>query len=152
MIYLDHAAATPVAKKVLEVMKPYFMEDFFNPSAAYLPAKKVSADYETAKAEIAHAIGAKNNDIVITAGATEANNLAFTCVAGKQNPHSVLYRPFSLRRSFQRWKRTYEQNLDSTGGLPKRILCRTIRQYRKSDSGYERSVLRRASKSRQGLA
>ena len=91
MIYLDHAAATPVAKKVLEAMKPYFMEDFFNPSAAYLPAKKVSADYEAAKTEIAHAIGAKNNDIVITAGATEANNLAFTCVAGKQNPHSVLY-------------------------------------------------------------
>ena len=82
MIYLDHAAATPVAKKVLEVMKPYFTEDFFNPSAAYLPAKKVASDYEAAKAEIAHAIGAKGNDIIITAGATEANNLAFTAVNG----------------------------------------------------------------------
>ncbi len=86
MIYLDHAAATPVAKKVLEAMKPYFTEDFFNPSAAYLPAKKVASDYETAKAEIAHAIGAKGSDIIITAGATEANNLAFTAVKG-----SVLY-------------------------------------------------------------
>ena len=80
MIYLDHAAATPVAKKVLEAMKPYFTEDFFNPSAAYLPAKKVASDYEAAKAEIAHAIGAKGNDIIITAGATEANNLAFTAI------------------------------------------------------------------------
>lgn len=80
MIYLDHAAATPVSKKVFEAMKPYFLDDFFNPSAAYLPAKKVSADYETAKGVIAHAIGAKANDIVITAGATEANNLAFSSI------------------------------------------------------------------------
>lgn len=83
MIYLDHAAATPVSKKVFEAMKPYFSDDFFNPSAAYLPAKKVSSDYEAAKGVIAHAIGAKANDIVITAGATEANNLAFSILDGK---------------------------------------------------------------------
>lgn len=81
MIYLDHAAATPVDARVLETMKPYYMEDFFNPSAAYLPAKKVAADYEAAKATIAHAIGAKASDLIITAGATEANNLAFTSLS-----------------------------------------------------------------------
>ncbi|MBR3253965.1 cysteine desulfurase [Candidatus Saccharibacteria bacterium] len=81
MIYLDHAAATPVSERVFEAMKPYFSDDFFNPSAAYLPAKKVASDYENAKAIIAHAIGAKANDIVITAGATEANNLALGVVA-----------------------------------------------------------------------
>ncbi len=80
MIYLDHAAATPVSDKVLEAMKPYFSVDFFNPSAAYLPAKKVAADYENAKGVIAHAVGAKASDLVITAGATEANNLAFTAL------------------------------------------------------------------------
>lgn len=62
-------------------MEPYFSHDFFNPSSAYLPAKKVSADYESAKATIAHAIGAKSSDLIITAGATEANNLAFTSVS-----------------------------------------------------------------------
>lgn len=82
MIYLDHAAATPVSKKVLEAMEPYFSRDFFNPSAAYLPAKKVAADYEAAKGVIAHAIGAKANDLIITAGATEANNLALS-IAGQ---------------------------------------------------------------------
>ena len=80
MIYLDHAAATPVDLKVLKAMEPYFGVEFFNPSAAYLPAKKVSADYEAAKGVIAHSIGAKASDIVITAGATEANNLAFTAI------------------------------------------------------------------------
>ena len=80
MIYLDHAAATPVSDKVLEAMRPYFGAEFFNPSAAYLPAKKVSADYDKAKGVIAHAIGAKTSDLIITAGATEANNLAFTAI------------------------------------------------------------------------
>ena len=92
MIYLDHAAATPVSRKVLQAMEPYFTQDFFNPSAAYLPAKKVAAEYEAAKNTIAHAIGAKGTDIVITGGATEANNLAFTAVA--QHNHGkgeVLY-------------------------------------------------------------
>ena len=83
MIYLDHAAATPVNEKVLKAMEPYFAVDFFNPSAAYLPAKKVSGDYEAAKAVIAHAIGAKASDLVITAGATEANNLAFTAISAE---------------------------------------------------------------------
>ena len=78
MIYLDHAAATPVNKKAVVAMKPYLTEYFFNPSAAYLPAKKVANDYEKAKAAIAHAVGAKSSDLIITAGATEANNLAFT--------------------------------------------------------------------------
>lgn len=87
MIYLDHAAATPVDSRVLEAMKPYFTEEFFNPSAAYLPAKKVASEYEAAKAVIAHAIGAKTSDLVITAGATEANNLAFSATSGR----GVLY-------------------------------------------------------------
>ena len=83
MIYLDHAAATPVSSKVFEAMKPYFSDEFFNPSSAYLPAKKVAAEYEAAKAVIAHAIGAKSSDLVMTAGATEANNLAFSCIGIK---------------------------------------------------------------------
>lgn len=68
--------------RVLTAMEPYYAVDFFNPSAAYLPAKKVAKDYEEAKNRIAHCIGAKGNDLVITAGATEANNLAFTALGG----------------------------------------------------------------------
>lgn len=49
MVYLDHAAATPVSAKALEAMLPYFTEQFFNPSAPYLPAKHVREAYEAAK-------------------------------------------------------------------------------------------------------
>ncbi len=81
MIYLDHAAATPVSEKVLSAMAPYMTDSFFNPSAPYLPAAKVRQAYETAKNQIANFIGAKGNDLVITSGATEANALAFTAVS-----------------------------------------------------------------------
>ncbi|MBQ7802676.1 cysteine desulfurase [Candidatus Saccharibacteria bacterium] len=80
MIYLDHAAATPVSLRVQKAMEPYLSELFFNPSAAYLPAKRVREDFENAKNKIANFIGAKGNDLVITSGATEANVLAFTSV------------------------------------------------------------------------
>ncbi|MBR2989580.1 aminotransferase class V-fold PLP-dependent enzyme, partial [Candidatus Saccharibacteria bacterium] len=80
MIFLDYASATPVSKAAKKAMIPYESEKFFNPSAPYLPAKHVREDYEKAKADLAHVIGAKGNDLIITSGATEANNLAFTAV------------------------------------------------------------------------
>ena len=84
MIYLDHAAATPVSKKVLEAMTPFFTEEFFNPSAAYLPAKRVRETYESKKGIIANFIGAKSPDLVIAGSATEANALAFTAISDKK--------------------------------------------------------------------
>ena len=80
MIYLDHAAAKPVSRKAEIAMRDYFSEQFFNPSAPYLPAKHVRENYEYAKDRIAHTIGAKGADLIITAGATESINLAFTAI------------------------------------------------------------------------
>jgi cysteine desulfurase len=57
-------------------MQPYFAEAFYNPSASYLAARKVHTDIETARATVANWLGAKPAEIIFTAGATEANNLA----------------------------------------------------------------------------
>lgn len=86
MIYLDHAAATPVRPKALTAMLPYFTEEFFNPSAPYLPAKRVREAYVAAKDTLAHTIGAKGVDLVMTAGATESINLAFTVCRDQNLP------------------------------------------------------------------
>ena len=82
IIYLDHAAATPVADFVLNAMRPYMTEQFYNPSSPYAPAIQVRHDYEGAKAQIAAVIGAKADEIVMTAGATESINLIFNSVSG----------------------------------------------------------------------
>lgn len=63
-------------------MQPYFTNKFYNPSSPYSPAVEVRRDYEEAKQKIASLIGAKSNEIIITAGATESINLAFNSVGG----------------------------------------------------------------------
>lgn len=82
VIYLDHAAATPVADFVLEKMQPYFTDSFYNPSSPYAPAIQVRRDYQAAKAKLAGVIGAKPDEIIMTAGATESINLMFGGVSG----------------------------------------------------------------------
>lgn len=79
-IYFDYAAATPMDDLVVKVMEPYFSDTFYNPSATYLAAQSVKRDIEAARAKIASILGAKPNNIVFTAGGTEANNLAINGV------------------------------------------------------------------------
>ncbi len=80
IIYLDYAAATPLDKRVFAAMQPYFGELFYNPSAAYQPAREVKHAVEDARAKTARHLGAKPGEIVFTAGATESINLAFNGV------------------------------------------------------------------------
>ena len=82
-IYMDHAAATPVDRTVLAAMRPYFADNFYNPSAIYLAARAVKKDVSAARAEVAKVIGAKPSEIIFTAGGTEANNLAIAGIMRK---------------------------------------------------------------------
>jgi cysteine desulfurase len=75
-IYLDYAAATPLDPEVLKTMKPYFTDQFYNPSATYLAARAVRNDLESARRQIVGLLGARPAEVIFTAGATEANNLA----------------------------------------------------------------------------
>lgn len=79
-IYLDYAAATPMDPVVLEAIRPYFSEKFYNPSAVYLKSQNVAKDIESARKRIGHWLGAKPTEIIFTSGGTEANNLAINGV------------------------------------------------------------------------
>ena len=83
--YLDYAAATPVDERVLAAMAPFHTESFYNPSSPYAPAVAVRREYEAAKARLAVTFGGRGEELVITAGATESINLAFSAV----NAHVV---------------------------------------------------------------
>ena len=82
LIYLDHAAATPMGDDVQEAMRPFFKDRFFNPSSPYDDAVELRRDYQQAKQRIAECFGAKGDSLVITAGATESINLMFSGVSG----------------------------------------------------------------------
>ena len=79
---MDHAAATPMDRRVVDVMQPYFSNLFYNPSSPYMPAVEVRRDYENAKKTLANLIGGKLGEVIITAGATESINLVFNSISG----------------------------------------------------------------------
>ena len=80
-VYLDHAAATPVRKRALESMLPYFSEIFWNPSSVYDLGTRVKRAVDEQREKVAGLIGARPQEIVFTSSGAEANNLAIKGVA-----------------------------------------------------------------------
>jgi cysteine desulfurase len=92
-IYLDYNATTPVALEVADAIQPFLDVHFGNPSSSHgygLSARQAVAE---ARASVAELIHAKQNEIVFTGSATEANNLALLGVAsaaGQSRRHLVV--------------------------------------------------------------
>jgi len=80
-VYLDHAAATPVRKEVIEAMLPYFAEHFGNPSTVYDLGSSIMEVITEQREKVANLVGAKAKEIIFTSSGAEANNLAVKGVA-----------------------------------------------------------------------
>ena len=75
MIYFDSSATSPIDREVLDAMLPYLQEEYGNPSSKYY-CKAVNARnaVEQSREAVARLLGAKSEEIVFTAGATESTN------------------------------------------------------------------------------
>lgn len=76
MLYLDHAATSPVRPEVLAAMQPYLAGVFGNPSSHHTVGEEAARALEDARARVARQLGMRASDVVFTSGGTEANNLA----------------------------------------------------------------------------
>ncbi len=81
IIYMDHSATTYVRPEVMEAMAPYHAENFGNPSSIYRIARASRNAVETARAQVAAAIGASPDEIYFTSGGSESDNWAIKGVA-----------------------------------------------------------------------
>lgn len=81
LIYMDHAATTPMDSVVLSAMLPYFSDIFANPSSIYALAQESRKVVDDSRQKIASLLGARRSEIMFTSGGTESDNAALRGVA-----------------------------------------------------------------------
>ena len=85
LIYLDNNATTALHPEVLEVMLPYFREQFGNPSSIHWAGRRVKSAVEEAREQVATLVGCDPSEVVFTSCATESNNMAIKGVAAARH-------------------------------------------------------------------
>ena len=81
MIYLDNGATTKPYPEVIEEMLPFLQQSFGNASSSYGLGMQAKKALNASKRKIAGLLGASMQEIIITSGGTEADNLAFYGIA-----------------------------------------------------------------------
>lgn len=75
-IYLDHAATSPIHPQVIDKLVETLGQAYGNPSSIHATGREARKLLDLAREQLAQSIGAKDQDIILTSGGTEADNLA----------------------------------------------------------------------------
>ena len=76
LVYMDHAATTPMREEVLQRMIPFMKENYGNPSSIYTLAQQARNAVDESRRTIAKLIGCRSSEITFTSGGTESDNAA----------------------------------------------------------------------------
>jgi cysteine desulfurase len=87
--YLDNNATTRLDERVLDAMLPYFTDFYANASSSHLAGLEIQEAVENAAWQTANLIGAKEEEIIFTSGATESINLAIKGLVNENKKHIV---------------------------------------------------------------
>ena len=91
-IYLDHAATSPVHPQVIKKLMETMEHTYGNPSSIHATGREARKQLDVARERLAKSIGAKDQDIIVTSGGTEADNLAIfgTAYARKKEGSHII--------------------------------------------------------------
>ncbi len=81
MIYLDHAATTPLRREAFEAMVPLLTDVHGNPSSPHAAGRRARAALDEARGRLALALNAEPRELIVTSGGSESINLALKGVA-----------------------------------------------------------------------
>ena len=87
MIYLDHAATTPVPAEVARSVYDTLFSAWGNPSSQYPFGKQAKAQLDDARETVAAALGCKASELIFTSCGSESDNWAIR-LAAHQNRHA----------------------------------------------------------------
>jgi len=94
-IYLDHSGTTPLDKKVLDKMFPFFSESYGNSSSIHAFGREAAIAVDKSRKQVADFLNCNHSEVFFTSGATESNNLAIFglinsfLVRGFEKPHII---------------------------------------------------------------
>ncbi|WP_456464115.1 cysteine desulfurase family protein [Lutibacter sp.] len=110
-IYLDNAATTPILPEVIDVICDTMATVYGNPSSTHQIGRKAKSLVEIARKNIAKYLNATSNEIIFTAGGSEADNLILrntvenlgvtTIISSKIEHHAVLHTIENLVKEFK---------------------------------------------------
>lgn len=80
-VYLDYNATTPLLPEVVDPMSPYLREYFGNPSSGHEYGLRARAAVAGVREQVASRLGCDADEVILTSGGTEANNLAIRGIA-----------------------------------------------------------------------
>src|SRR3989338_4851871 len=115
-IYMDHAAAAPMDKRVKKAMEPYWMENFGNPNALYKEGLVARSAVEEAREDIGKVLGARAKEIIFTNGGTQSDNLAIFGVAKNFKNGHIITTKFEHHAVLNSCKRLEKEGFSAKGG------------------------------------
>jgi cysteine desulfurase len=83
VIYLDHAATTPLSAAAREAMLPYLDGEFGNPSSVHAAGRAARNAVDAARDRVATMLHCAHREVVFTGSGTEADNLALRGVVSR---------------------------------------------------------------------
>jgi len=90
LIYLDHAASTPIADSVLQEMMPYLKENYGNPSSIHRFGRLTIKAIDSARKRVAELVGTSPGEILFTSGGTESNNTAINGIMNQNKSGQLI--------------------------------------------------------------
>ena len=110
-IYADNAATTALSKPVLDEMMPYLTTEYGNASSLYDLGGRAKTAVETARGQVAAAIGAEQKEIYFTGGGSESDNWAikgaaeFMAKKGKKHIISTAFEHHAVLHTLDKLKK-----------------------------------------------
>jgi cysteine desulfurase len=89
LVYLDHAATTPMRREAIDAMLPFLDQQYANPNGSHRFARQARAALDDARETVASVLGCGPSEVIFTGGGTESDNTSVLGVVAARGGTAV---------------------------------------------------------------